>query len=80
MIRRELIGMVAALALSMFSGFKAGNEPANSKPRAEVSCACCGSACDCSVCTCDDRSATRTTGCDCCGGASCCSAQAKHQG
>lgn len=71
MIRRELIGMVAALALTTFSGLRVVTETSSPTARTEASCTCC-TACDCPSCYC----VSQTAGCDCCGGATCCSSKA----
>ncbi len=79
MIRRELIAMVAALALATFTGLKAGTEESGPKAKVPTACACCGASCGCSDCFCDAKAATQES-CDCCGGAACCSAKTSKVG
>jgi hypothetical protein len=79
MIRQELIGMIAALALASFSGLRAGTESSSPKAKIETACGCCGASCACPACFCDAKAATQA-GCDCCGGAACCSAKASKLG
>ncbi len=74
MIRRELIGMVAAFVLATFSGIKAGTESPIPTAAAKPGCACCGAACACPACVCDAQSLTSAS-CPCCGGTTCCSAK-----
>ncbi len=72
MIRRGLLGMMAALALAGFLGLRADATDA----KAQAGCACCGSACACPACICDAK-AQAGPGCACCGTAACCSTGAE---
>jgi hypothetical protein len=73
MIRRRLLGLVGAFALTALAGAWAA-----STPRAEAggACGCCGEACACSTCTCAaDTSCCKACDCPGCGGGSCCVAE-----
>jgi hypothetical protein len=70
MIRRGLIGMIAALAVAAFAGTL--TNAADNKTKAKAGCACCGETCSCPACYCDAKAKT-VKACDCCGGAACCS-------
>jgi hypothetical protein len=80
MHRRGLMGMLAALALAVFTGVR----PEAADMKSKSSCACCGAGCLCRVpCppatlsetarTCD-ANAKAGQACDCCAGAVCCTA------
>jgi len=74
MIRRQLLGMVGALALAGLMGVRA--DAAEGSKVAGASCAWCGDACTCPAGTCD-ATAEAGKGCDCCGGAACCTSVEK---
>jgi len=69
MTRRGLLGMTAALALAANMGFRVEATDARTK----AGCACCGSACACPACVCDNAKTRAARACDCCGTAACCS-------
>ncbi len=70
MIRRRLLGAVAALAVTAFAGAWAASSP---RVEARVACGCCGDACACATCTCAaDTSCCKACDCAGCGGGSCC--------
>lgn len=71
MLRRRLLGLAGALALTALAGTWAGT---TSRVEArKVACGCCGDACACAGCTCAaDTSCCKACDCSGCGGGSCC--------
>lgn len=75
MIRRRLLGVAGALALTALAGAWAGTTAP--KATAKVACGCCGDACSCPTCTCAaDTSCCKACDCDGCAGGSCCTEKA----
>lgn len=75
MYRREMMAMAAALVLGLatFSGVRASSSDAMT----DTDCTCCGAACICPACVCDDAKTRAGQSCDCCGASACCATEAK---